>query len=482
MFTHMTRFLPSKSLFALLAVFALAVTVDAKHPNVVIVFADDMGYGDVGAFNPDSKIATPHLDRMARDGMRFTDAHAPGSVCFPSRYGLLTGRYPFRKGLHWKKKPCIDADRMTLASLLRDAGYDTAMIGKWHLGFDGGMPYKYDQPFTGGPVDRGFNYFYGIHASTDIPPYFYIENRGVTAAPNRTLPARNTEGWTRIQGEFWREGEVGPDFEMYDVLPNFTRRAVKFITTGRDKAKPFFLYVPLPAPHTPWVPVKKWRGQSRVPMFGDFVMQVDDTLGQIIKALKQEKVDRDTIVIFTSDNGPVWYPEDVKRFGHSSTGQLRGMKGDAYEGGHRMPFLVRWPAGVQPGSVTDRTVSFCDLLATCAEIVDRKLSRKAGEDSISFLATLKGKKQAARPSMVNLSSRGYLSIRDGDWKYIDGLGSGGFTQPSKIKGGKGKPKGQLFNLSNDPGEANDIAVKHPDIAERLKKKIAAIQAAGRTRD
>ncbi|MGB0580128.1 MAG: sulfatase family protein [Limisphaerales bacterium] len=457
-------------------------THGASHPNIVIVFADDMGYGDVGANNPDSKIATPHLDRLAQDGMRFTDAHAPGSVCFPSRYGLLTGRYPFRKKLLWKKEACINPERMTLASLLRDSGYDTAMIGKWHLGFDGGMPYQYDQPFTGGPADRGFDYFYGIHASTDIPPYFYVENRQVTAAPNRTLPARNTDGWTRIQGEFWREGEVGPDFEMYDVLPNFTRRAVKFITTQRDKKKPFFLYVPLPAPHTPWVPVKKWQGQSKVPMFGDFVMQVDDTLGQIVKALKKEKVDRNTIVIFTSDNGPVWYPADVEKFGHASTAHLRGMKGDAYEGGHRMPFIVSWPAAVQAGSVTDRTVSFCDLLGTFAEIVERKLPRDAGEDSISFLATLEGRKQPKRPMMVNLSSRGFLSIRDGDMKYIDGLGSGGFTQPSKIKGGKDKPKGQLFNLASDPGEANDLAAKNSDIVEQMRKRIDAIKSNGRTRN
>ena len=483
LFTAMLTRLPSKSillsaLFGALSVFGIA---RAAKPNIVVVFADDLGYGDLKAFNSESKIATPHLDRMAKEGMCFTDAHAPGSVCFPSRYGLMTGRYPFRKRLRWKDESVIAADRMTVPSMLKSAGYQTAMIGKWHLGFDGGMPYKYERRFTGGPIHRGFDYFYGIHASTDIPPYFYIENDRVTVAPEKILPARNTEGWTKIQGEFWREGAVGSDFEMYDVLPNFTRRAVNFIRKLRDKSKPFFLYVPLPAPHTPWVPVKKWQGKSKVPLFGDFMMQVDDTLGQVVNALKAEGIDKNTLVIFTSDNGPVWYPEDVRRFGHSSTGELRGMKGDAYEGGHRMPFVVRWPNAVAAGTRTGHLISFCDLLATFAEIVGQQLPVDAGEDSFSFLGALKGERQPVRSNMVNLSSRGFLNIRAGDWKYIAGLGSGGFTQPSKLKGEKGKPKGQLFNLKTDPGEKKDLAASRPEMAARLRAQLERIKSAGRSR-
>ncbi len=453
--------------------------VRGEHPNIVILFADDMGYGDVRAFNPESKIDTPNLDRMAAEGMKFVDAHAPGSVCFPSRYGLLTGQYPFRASLRWKSKPCIKEGRMTVPSMLKKAGYQTAMIGKWHLGFDGGMPYQYDKPFKGGPVDRGFDYFYGIHASTDIPPYFYIENRTVTKAPNRTLPARNTEGWTKIQGEFWREGPIGSDFEMYDVLPNFTRRAVKFIH-DRDKTKPFFLYVPLPAPHTPWVPIKKWQGKSKVPMFGDFVMQVDDTMGQLMAALEKEKIADNTLVLFTSDNGPVWYDEDVKRFGHSSTAHLRGMKGDAYEGGHRMPFLVRWPKAVSAGSTSKTMITFCDFLATFADIVDQKLPKNAGEDSHSFFLALKGENQK-RESIINLSSRGFLSIRQGDWKYVDNLGSGGFTKPNRIKGGKGEPKGQLFNLKDDPSEKNDLYATQGKRVKEMQALLSKHKEAGRTR-
>ena len=472
-----TKILGTLGLLALSVMLAGA----AKHPNIVIVFADDMGWGDVRAFNPESKIATPNLDRMAREGMRFTDAHAPGSVCFPSRYGLLTGRYPFRKQLRWQKEACIAPDRLTLASLLQQAGYRTGMVGKWHLGFDGGMPYQYDKPFTGGPADRGFDYFYGIHASTDIPPYFYVENRSVTKAPSRTLPARNTEGWTKIQGEFWREGEIGEDFEMYDVLPNFTRRAVDFIERDRARDEPFFLYLSLPAPHTPWVPVEKWRGKSRVPLFGDFVMQVDDTLGQVVNALKRRKVYEDTLVIFTSDNGPVWYPADVERFGHSSTAHWRGMKGDAYEGGHRMPFLAQWPAVVEGGSTSKAVISFCDLLATFAEVTKQELPENAGEDSFSLMPLLKGAEKSARGNMINLSSRGFRDLREGDWKYIDGLGSGGFTQPSRIKAAKGQPKGQLFNLAADPREENDLAVKHPEIVARMRAKLKQLEAAGRSR-
>jgi arylsulfatase A len=485
LFTPMPRSLPSKRivLTLLLIVLNAVAALAAAPPNIVIVFADDLGYGDVRAFNPDSRIVTPNLDRMAREGMRFTDAHAPGSVCFPSRYGLMTGRYPFRKALRWKNESVIAKDRLTVPSLLRSAGYRTAMIGKWHLGFDGGMPYRYDRPLTGGPIERGFDYFYGIHASTDIPPYFYIENDRVTAAPDKTLPAQNTEGWSRIQGEFWREGQVGSDFEMYDVLPNFTRRAVRYIRERPEKTKPFFLYVPLPAPHTPWVPVKQWQGRSKVPLFGDFMMQVDDTLGQIMKALRQEKIDDNTLVIFTSDNGPVWYPADVKRFGHSSTGHLRGMKGDSYEGGHRMPFLVRWPAVVKANSRADQVISFCDLLATCADIVGRDLPADAGEDSFSFLPVLQGGhgKTPIRDSMINLSSRGYLSLRQGDWKYIAGLGSGGFTQPSRIKAGKGDPRGQLFNLKDDPGETKDLYAEKTAVVERLREMLERNEKAGRSR-
>ena len=469
----------------LLVVAALSIltlnNVRAKDPNIVVVFADDMGWGDVRAFNPESRIDTPNLDRLAREGMRFTDAHAPGSVCFPSRYGLLTGRYPFRKRLRWQAEAVIAPERVTVPSLLKSAGYHTAMIGKWHLGFDGGMPYKYDQPFRGGPVDRGFDYFFGIHASTDIPPYFYVENRRVTRAPAKTLPARNSDGWTKIQGEFWREGEIGEDFEMDDVLPNFTRRAVDFIVNKRDKAKPFLLYLSMPAPHTPWVPVEKWRGKSKVPLFGDFVMQVDDTLGQVVRALEKEKISEDTLILFTSDNGPVWYPEDVKRFSHSSTAHWRGMKGDAYEGGHRMPFIAKWSKVVKAGSTSSAVISFCDLLATAADIVGKDLPADAGEDSFSILPLLKGAKTNSRETMINLSSRGLLDIRAGDWKYIDGLGSGGFSQPSKMPKVKGGPDGQLYNLADDPGETKDLAAARPEIVARLEAELKRLSEAGRSR-
>lgn len=455
----------------------------APPPNIVILLADDMGHGDLRCFNPESKIVTPHLDRLAREGMRFTDAHAPGSVCVPSRYGLLTGRYPFRGRMNPRSGPVIEAGRMTTASLLRSAGYDTGMIGKWHLGFEGGDDFQYDQPLRGGPVDRGFNSFFGIHASTDIPPYFYIENDRVTAAPNRTLPASNSPGWSPIQGAFWRQGPVGADFQMEDVLPNFTRRAVKFVNERKGAAKPFFLYVALPAPHTPWVPVKRWQGQSAVKLYGDFVMQVDDTVGQLLAALDQNQLATNTLFLFTSDNGPVWYPEDTARLGHSCTGRWRGMKGDAFEGGHRMPFIIRWPGVAQPGAATGETISFCDVLATFAELVGKPLPPEAAEDSFSFLPVLQ-RRETGRPireATVNLSSRGFLSLRSGDWKLIAGLGSGGFSKPNVLKREKGEPAAQLYNLAEDPGETRNRYTDEPAVARRLEGLLQKYQQDGRSR-
>lgn len=453
----------------------------AGRPNIVIIVADDLGYGDLGSYGA-TRVRTPNLDRLAAEGMRFTDAHAPAGVCIPSRYGLLTGRYPFRTEAHPDRGPVIEQGRMTIASLLKAHGYTTGLVGKWHLGFEGGANFDYTRPLRGGPVDRGFDSFFGIHASTDIPPYFYIRDDRVVAAPTEEIEAGSTPGWSKIQGEFWRAGKIAPDLKLEDVMPRFVREAVTWLeqkTTGANP-KPFFLQVCFTAPHTPWLPVEAFRG-SPVGLYGDFLGQVDGSVGQILAALAKAGVADNTLVLFTSDNGPVWYPEDTQRLGHASAGNLRGMKGDAWEGGHRIPFIVRWPGRTPAGSVNATTFSFVDLLATLAELTGAPLPRDAGEDSFSVLPAFLGHTSQPRPPVVALSSRKTLSLRDGNWKYIPALGSGGFSAPSVERPIEGGPTGQLYDLAKDPREQTNLWQQEPEVVARLKAQLNDYVTAGRTR-
>jgi arylsulfatase A-like enzyme len=455
-------------------------------PNIVILFADDMGYGDPGCFNPHSKTPTPHIDKLAAEGMRFTDAHAPGSWCVPSRYGLMTGRYPFRADRHR-----IEPDRMTIASLLKRHGYATACVGKWHLGLEGENDPPADKPLPGGPVDRGFDTYFGIHASLDIPPYYYIENDRPVARPTGTIAASSSPGWTSIQGAFWRAGKIAPGFKHDEVLPKFAAKAVEWLEAARraspgrpfDKAqgRPLFLYLALAAPHTPWLPTGRFRGTSRASDYGDFVAQVDDAVGQVLRTLDKLALRDNTLVIFSSDNGPVWYPQDVQRYAHRSAGPLRGMKGDVWEGGHRMPFIVRWPGRVQPGTTSGQLICFTDVMATFADILGAKLPQDAGEDSFSFLPLLLGKKRDKPVRDTMIHPAGLYGIRHGRWKLILGLGSGGFSKPRRRKPGPGEPKGQLYDLQADLGETRNVYADHPEVVERLTKLLDQQRKAGRTR-
>ena len=464
---------------------ALAADDAPKQPNIVIYLADDMGYGDAGCYNANSKCKTPHIDRLAAGGMRFTDAHAAGAYCIPSRYGLLTGQYPLRcKSLAPNRGPCIEPDQMTVASMLRDRGYTTAMIGKWHLGFDGGNKFDYTKPLAGGPFHRGFDHFFGQHASLDIPPYFYIKNDRVTAAPTGHIEEMNTPGWSPIQGAFWRAGPIAPDFKMDRVLPEYTKRASDYIRSRAkaDDGKPFFLYVPITAPHTPWVPTKRFADLPDN-MYAQFMAQVDASFGQVLKALDDTGQADNTIVIFSSDNGPVWYPTDVEKYKHASVGPLRGMKADAYEGGHRMPFIVRWPGRIKPGSTSDKLVSFVDVLATLAEVTGKDLPTDAGEDSFSFLGELLGRDAVGpqRDHLLIRRAKGELTVRRGDWKLIPFRGSGGFTKPRKIKPAPGEPRGQLYNLATDLGETKNVYADHPDLVKELTESAARVVEDGRSR-
>ena len=454
-------------------------------PNILVILVDDMGYGDPGCFNHQSKIPTPYIDSLAARGMRFTDAHAPGPLCHMSRYGLMTGRYPLRTNVNrWPTEPLIEQGQETIATLLKKANYHTAMVGKWHCGF---KENGYDKPLPGGPVDVGFDSFFGIRASTDIPPYFYIRDSNAIDPPSESIQANSSEGWSPIQGEFWRAGSIAPGLQLKEVLPRFTNEAIdvidQHIGDPQHKSKPLMLYLAYPAPHTPWLPSEEFKGKSGAGMYGDFLMMVDTMIGRVLKKLDDVSMSENTLVIFTSDNGPVWYEEDVDRFDHDCSGGLRGMKADAWECGHRMPFIVSWPKQVKPRTVSGKLISFCDLLATFAELTGQELLEDAGPDSFSFLSALLQKPTARkqRDSLVLKSGRGHLTIRQGKWKYIDSLGSGGFSKPNKVDPKRGKPNAQLYDLQADLEESDNLIEEHPEIASQLKGEMQKIIEQGQSR-
>jgi len=418
--------------------------------------------------------------------MRFTDAHAAGSLCHPSRYGLMTGRYPFRTDVSvWPTKALIRNDQTTIASVLKQQGYRTAMVGKWHCGFNEN---GYDKPLPGGPVDCGFDTFFGMRASTDIPPYFYIRGNRAVLEPTGHIDAGSSPGWSPIQGAFWREGGIAPDLKLAEVLPRFTEEALHVIHDHAESAdtenRPLMLYLAYPAPHTPWLPDEAFRGKSKAGLYGDFAMQVDAEIGRILAGLKQSGLEENTLVFFSSDNGPVWYDEDVARFDHDAMGPLRGMKGDIHEAGHRVPFIVRWPGTVAAGSESSQVICFTDLLATLAELAGYELQPDEGPDSFSFLPLLRGEETGAtRPPLVLESGfRNFRMIRRGDWKLIDQLGSGGFTKPTRRRPVPGGPKGQLYNLAEDPGETENLYLENPEKTDELIRELNRIVMAASQRE
>jgi arylsulfatase A-like enzyme len=451
-------------------------------PNIIFILADDMGYGDLACQNPASKIPTPNLDRLAAEGMRFTDAHSPSAVCSPTRYGALTGRYAWRtrlkKGVLWCwDKPLIDPDRLTVGKLLQAHGYDTACIGKWHLGWnwpttdgqdpvgmgknapDAGANVDFARPIADGPTTRGFDYYFGTDVP-NFPPYCFIENDRTVGVP--TVP--------KPKNMFGSPGPMLENWKLEDILPTLARKAeayvdgkggrVNYEAFRQTKGNPFFLYMPLTAPHTPIAPDAASRGQSRAGAYGDFVYEVDRVVGQVLQALERNNFSEDTLVVFTSDNGspgrdgtnmngPV---NSVRKFGHSPSHIYRGIKADAWEGGHRVPFLARWPGRIEPGTVCDKTICHVDLIATCADMIGSGLPPDAAEDSFSFLPHLLGRPSAgpAREAVVHHSASGMFAIRRGKYKFIDGVGSGGWSGK-----GDGLP-GQLYNLEIDPAEQNNL--------------------------
>jgi arylsulfatase A len=471
----------------LIAIFALCSNIALANSklNIVLILADDLGYGDLSIYNSSSKIPTPYLNQLAAQGMRFTDAHSPSSVCTPTRYGILTGRYAWRTNLKQGvldgySPALIEKDRVTLASLLRRQGYRTAGIGKWHLGLGDGEKTDYSEPLRPGPITAGFDEFFGIPASLDMPPYLFFENERVVEAPSSSIAASEMR---RKGGEgFWRAGAIAPSFKHEAVLPALTERAVTFI--GRQSAeKPFFLYLPLTAPHTPWMPTAEFRGKTAVDYYGDFTAQVDDTVGRVLKALDESGLTRNTLVIFTSDNGAHWLPEDIAKWGHQANGNLRGQKADIWEGGHRIPLIVRWPEYIKPGSRSDQLVCLTDLIATIASLTGSALLEDAGEDSLDFSSVLLGHKSKTglRDSIVHHSADGTFAIRQGHWKLAIALGSRGFSLPKELVPKAGEAKGQLYNLRDDLPEQHNLWLREPKIVARLTALLEKLKADGHSR-
>jgi len=459
-----------------------------QRPNIIFIMADDMGYGDLACLNPDSKIPTAHIDRLAREGMVFTDAHSGSAVCTPTRYGVVTRRYCWRTRLtsgvlNGYSRALIEPGRTTVASLLKAHGYRTGCVGKWHLGLTNKQPADFSKPLTPGPNEVGFDYWFGIPASLDMTPYVYLENGLPTRPPTETVAASPYPA-------FYRGGPIADDFKHEEVMPRITEKAVGFIDRccQDHPDKPFFLYFPLTAPHTPWLPLEQNNQKSKAGIYGDFVTLVDWTVGQILHALDAHGIADNTLVILTSDNGSHeahigkhnnGVSTGSPNFGHEANYIYRGQKADVWDGGHHVPFLARWPAAVTPGSRCDELVCLTDLTATCAEIVGQNLPADAGEDSISFLARLQGRQPTGpmRQTVVHHSISGVFAIRRGKWKFIDGVGSGGWSGK-----GDGLP-GQLYDMQADPQEQNNLYNDpgHQAVVDDLKALLELYKEQGHSR-
>jgi arylsulfatase A-like enzyme len=476
-------------IFSMLAIFGScsAPPTEVKEPNIIFILADDLGYGDIRAFNTESKIPTPNIDQLASEGMRFTDAHTTSAVCTPTRYALLTGRYNWRSSLKsgvltGKSKALIPKTRTTVASLLKSKGYETAFIGKWHLGWDWGLKdgaefedggwnsadfdqIDFKKPVRNTPNDLGFDYAYGHAGSLDMAPYIYVENGEATAQPDKVTIDEGEYSW-------WREGPTSPDFIHEEVTPNFFERSLQYIQNKANQDKPFFLYLALPSPHTPILPPKKWQGKSGLLPYGDFMMMIDDYIGRLNQALKDAGIDQNTLVVFTSDNGcsPAAGFDKLVEMGHFPSAHFRGHKADIYEGGHRVPFLAKWPAKIKEGTVREETISLVDFFATAAAIAEYSISDSEGEDSYSLvpLFDIDNKPSSFREATVFHSIEGSFAVRKGDWKLIFAKGSGGWSFPRPGDPAEAElPEVQLYNLANDPGETTNLEAAESEWVEEL---------------
>lgn len=485
--------------FSLISLLSLQAEPSKGKPNIIILYADDMGYGDLGANNSSSKIPTPNLDRLAAEGLRFTDGHSSSGVCTPSRYAMLTGRH------HWRDfhkiagaydgsvfKPA----QLTMQELLQQKGYATACIGKWHLGMDWeamrkpGSPKKsieysdfdWTRRFPGGPLDYGFAYYFGDNV-INFPPYAWIENDRLVLPPDMTFkdtPANTKEGSWEC-----RPGPGRSDWDFYQNLPTLTRKGVEFIQSRKGKDQPFFLYFPMPSPHAPIVPTDAFDGKSKAGAYGDYVVQTDDACGQLLTTLRECGMESNTIVVFSSDNGPEIYAymRDEK-YNHWSAAPFRGLKRDIYEGGHHVPFIVKWPGVTKAGETTDALISQTDLMATFAAAVEFDLPRNAAEDSFNFYPWLKGEiKTAPRSTMVHNTFPKEYAVRDGDWLLVDA--KSGASRPAPAVWNKKHKQApddnmpvELYRLKEDIGQRHNLASDHPEKVQQLQALLKKIRNAG----
>ncbi|MBD3628216.1 arylsulfatase [Cyclobacterium sp.] len=476
-------------------------------PNVVIIYADDMGYGDLNIQNPDSKIPTPQLDKLASEGMRFTDAHSSSGICSPSRYALLTGTY------HWRRKhgivgafgkPFFDESDITLPQVMQENGYATACIGKWHLGWNWEfknppsgevmqwgrktnfyLPDEIDwtKPVSGGPLDRGFDYYYG-DGTINFPPYAWVENDRLVEAPTEIMDI-NDIGFEVKEGNWeFRPGPKVKGWNPYEVLPTITEKATEWIGQ-RTNEKPFFLYFSLPSPHAPIIPNDEFDGKSKAGAYGDFVNQTDWVIGQVLKAIEENGFEENTIVIFTSDNGPERYAfERGEKYGHFSMGQLRGLKRDVWEGGHRVPFIIKWPGHIPPGSRSEKLVSQIDIMSTLADLTETALTEGTAPDSYHFLPELSGTPERfpQREFLIHNTMENRWAVRQGDWVYINDSTGQHTNMPDSFFQLRGyhdfDSPGLLFNLNEDSGQRINHYASYPEKIESMERLISESKAKG----
>jgi arylsulfatase A len=476
-----------------------------QKPNIVIIYTDDQGYGDVSALNPKAKFKTPNIDRLVKEGVVFTDGHSSDAVCTPSRYSLLTGRYSWRtslkQGVLGADGPClIEKERMTIASLLQSKGYNTAMVGKWHLQMEfagtTGKNRNWQVPFTDGPTERGFDYFFGIPASMNYGVLTYLENDKVLDPPSMWTRKKHikepytdyrmTPPYHMEKGEGSGWVEVAPSFNDELVLETFTKKAVAYINKSAaeaKKGKPFFLYLPLTSPHLPHCTHPDFQGRSNCGKYGDFMEETDFRIGEVLNALADNGLEENTLVIFSSDNGAeVNYVHQRETYGHFSSLNFKGGKRDIYEGGHRVPFVMRWPDTINAGRRIDIPVCQTDFLATIADIIGAEIPDNAGEDSYTLYPALRDDHfdKNLRGAVIHHSVKGYFAIRDGKWKLNMLRGSGGSLSPKFFIPKEDEAIYELYNMNEDPGETTNLYFEHPEIVEKLTEKLTKIIKEGRS--
>lgn len=464
--------------------------LNAQKPNVILILADDLGYGDISSLNPESKIHTENIDALGRCGITFTDAHASSSLSTPSRYSIVTGRYSWRtemkSGVYdgYHKGSMINEGRTTIAGMFSQSGYDTACFGKWHLGWDwtlkdgakNNKDVDFSKPVKNGVTTRGgFDHFFGIVASLDMPPYVYVEDDMPTAVPNAVA-----EKMTGLK--LFRSGPIAPDFKPEECLEKFFDRSIDYINAHKDSDRPFFLYMPLNAPHTPILPSPKYEGLSGIGPYGDYILMIDDLIGNLVNTLKENGQWDNTILIFTSDNGcaPAIDISILERQGHYPSYIYRGYKTDIYEGGHRLPLVITY-GDRYTGTRDNSLICLSDFFATFAEMTGYKIKDNEAEDSFSFWKILSGEGRGTRRDLVTLSGKGAFALREQDSKLIFYAGSGGQSHPTAQEL-DGLPQMQLYDMASDPSEKENLIFekKYKKTVKRLTKKMREYLDNGRS--